>query len=345
MAQQHRAAVLPHKGGPLKITYRSTPEPGSNEILIQVKAVALNPVDYAQRDFGMPPVPSYPAVVGSDVAGLVAKVGSGVSNMLQPGSRVIAFASSFYQGGSPDYGACQEYVLAQAEGVTLLPDALSFEQGAIFPLAVLTALSGWKTIGIPIDSKFTPEEKQAVLIWGGASSVGTFAVQSAKILGLTVYATASTKNHKYLKSLGADAVFDYNAADVVSKVVSHVGQDGVTLQMAYCAAEGSLQPTLDVLEKTKGNAVAKVAYAPPLHPGAPTLEGVDIKFIMSPRDPVERNNHIYKCFNVWLRKGLDSATVVPSPRIQVETGGLEGLNKALDLLKAGVSATKLVVTI
>ena len=345
MAGKHQAAILPQKGGPLSVVDRATPEPGPNDVLIEVRAIALNPVDYFQRDFGMPPVPSYPAVVGSDVAGLVVKVGSNVSNAPPSGSRAIAFASSFYQGGSQDHGAFQKYVLAQSEGVIALPDALSFEEGAVFPLAVLTALSGWTTIGIPLGTKYTPQDKQAVLIWGGASSVGTFVVQSAKLMGFTVYATASAKNHEYLKKLGADVVFDYNASDVVSQIIDTVKKDGVTLRTAVCVVEGSLQPTLDVLKNTKGDTVAKVAHAPPLLPGAPTLEGAEIKFVLPPMDPAERSDHIYKCFHVWLRDGLNSGTVVPSPRVQVEAGGLEGLNKALDTLKAGVSGTKIVVQV
>ena len=86
MAGKHQAAILSQKGGPLSVGERTTPEPGPNEVLIEVKAVALNPVDCWQRDLGMPPVPSYPAVIGSDVAGLIAKVGSNVSNAPPSGS-------------------------------------------------------------------------------------------------------------------------------------------------------------------------------------------------------------------------------------------------------------------
>lgn len=345
MAGKHQAAILPQKGGPLSVEDRATPEPGPNEVLIEVKAVALNPVDYYQRDFGMPPVPSYPAVVGSDVAGLVAKVGSNVSNAPPSGSRAIAFASSFWQNGSPNHGAFQKYALAQSEGVIALPDALSFEEGAVFPLAVLTANSGWTTIGIPLDTKYAPEDKEAVLIWGGSSSVGTFAIQTAKSLGFIIYTTASPQHHGYLKKLGAHAVFDYKASDVISQIIDAVKKDGVTLRTANCVVDGSLQSTLDVLKVTKGDSIAKVAHTPALLPGAPTLEGAEIKFNLPPMEQKERDEHIYKSFHVWLQDGLKSGTVVPSPHVQVEEGGLEGLNKALDKLKGGVSGTKIVVSI
>ncbi|CAG8898856.1 unnamed protein product [Penicillium egyptiacum] len=229
MAGQHEAAILPQQGGPLSLGKRATPEPGPNDVLIEVKAVALNPCNHFQRDYGMPPVPIYPAIIGSDTAGVVAKLGSNVTTVPGPGSRVIAFASSFYQNGSPDHGSFQKYTLAQSEAVIPLPDNLSFEEGAVFPLAVLTALTAWTTIGIPLDTKHTPADKQAVLIWGASSSVGTFAVQSAKTLGFTVYATASPKHHDLVKKLGAHAVFDYRASDVFSRIVSAVKKDGTAI--------------------------------------------------------------------------------------------------------------------
>ncbi|CAM1504938.1 Fc.00g025290.m01.CDS01 [Cosmosporella sp. VM-42] len=343
MTKTHQAAVLPQKGGPVLVQARTTPEPGPNEVLIEVKAVALNPVDYHQRDMGMPPVHIYPAVIGSDAAGIVAKVGSNVTTTTV-GSRVLAFASSFYQNGSPDYGAFQKYTLAQSEGVITLPDNLSFEEGAVFPLGMMTGLTAWTSIGIPLDTKYTPEDKQAVLIWGGASSVGTFAIQSAKTLGFTIYATASLKHHDYLKKLGAHAVFDYKASDAVSQIIGAVKKDGVKLHTAHCVVRESLQLTLDVLKETKGHAAAKVAHSPILPPDHPTLNNTEITFNFPSMEPGVRDRHMSQCFQ-WLETGLKSGEVVPSPSIQMEDGGLEGLNAALDILRGGVSGTKLVVPI
>ncbi|KAK5656803.1 hypothetical protein OQA88_4351 [Cercophora sp. LCS_1] len=345
MARTHLAAILPQKGGPLSVEERATPEPGPNDVLIEVKAVALNPVDYHQRDFGMPPVPIYPAVIGSDVAGIIAGVGSNVTSAPAPGSRVLALASSFYQNGSPDHGAFQKYALAQSEAVIPLPDSISFEDGAVFPLAVMTALTAWTTIGISLDTKYTAQDKKAVLIWGGASSVGTFAIQSARTLGFTVYTTASPKHHEYLKKLGARAAFDYKAGDVVAQIVATVKKDGVYLHTAHCVVDGGLQPTLDVLKETKGNAAAKVAHSPLLLPDHPTLDNTEITFNFPSMDAAIRDKHMYQCFHVWLANGLKSGTVVPSPEAQVEGGGLGGLNAALDKLRAGVSGAKIVVPI
>ena len=343
MTPTHQAAVIPQKGGPLKVVERATPEPGPGEILVAVKAIALNPADRSMRDVGMPPVPFYPAVAGCDVAGEVAKIGPDVPDAPAVGSRVIALATSFYKNGSADYGAFQEFALAEWQGVVALPQSLSFEEGAVFPLAVATALSGWTSIGVPLTQKHSPADKQAVLIWGGASSVGTIAIQSAKSMGFTVYTTASAKNHAYLKTLGADATFDYKDSNATSEIIAAAKKDGVTLKTAFLTAAGTMDPILEVLKVTKGNEIAKLAHAPLIPADAPSAEGIEVVFINRPSDDAERQQFTFDAFHTWLESGLASGTVVSSPPIKIETGGLEALNKGLDMFKEGVSATKIVV--
>jgi NADPH:quinone reductase-like Zn-dependent oxidoreductase len=344
MASTHQAAILPEKGGPLAVTSRSSPKPGPHEILIEVKAVALNPVDYYQRDFGMM-VQSYPAVLGSDVAGIVAEIGSDVETSLSVGRRVLAFASGFFQNGSPDQGAFQKLTLAPWQCVVPIPDDLSFEKASMLPLAALTALSGWVTIDIPLDTRYSPSDKQAILIWGAASSVGSVSVQAAKALGFIIYATASAQHHEYIKQLGADAVFDYKSPVVVTQIINQVKADGAKLHTAHAVVDGALQPILDVLEHVKGDAPAKVIHSPVLPKDHPTLANTTIVFNLPDMDTATRHKHFYKVFHQWLAPGLRSGAVVPSPRLQVEYGGLEGVDMALDKLKAGVSCTKLVLTI
>lgn len=335
------------KGESLAVVERETPEPGPNEILIQVKALAFNPVDFYQRDYGMPPVPSYPAVFGSDTAGVVAKLGANVSaSAPRVGSRVVAFASGFYQGGRADCGAFQELTLAQEEGVVALPEKVSFEEGATMPLAVLTALTAYTTVGIPLSTKHSAADKQGIIIWGAASSVGTFAVQSAKSMGYTVYATASEKNHAYIKNLGADHVFSYSDADVVSQMTAAIKKDGVKMQTAHVVVDGGLQATLDILKATKDDKVpALVAHAPMLPEGHPTLDNTVIKFSFPSMDKAVRDAHIGDSFQGWLGKGLEAGTIVPSPPVEVVGQGLESCNKALDTVRGGVSCKKIVVTL
>lgn len=304
MSGKHLAAILPQKGGPFTITERTTPEPGPNEYLIEVKAVAMNPADYYQRDFGFPPVPIHSAVIGADASGTVVKAGSDIEASLAVGSRVAAFASPFYNDGKPDYGSFQQYVLASAEGVVALPDSISFEEGATVPLATLTALTAYTTVGISLDTKYSAADKEAILIWGASSSVGTFAVQSAKSMGFIVYATASPQHHDYIKKLGAHKVFNYKDDDAVSQIINAVKDDGPNLSTAHCVTEGALQPTLDVLKATKGSSPGKVAHSAILSEGHPTVEDTTILFNFPTGDKKARDQHISKVFRGWLEPGL-----------------------------------------
>ncbi|KAK3674660.1 hypothetical protein LTR78_005382 [Recurvomyces mirabilis] len=345
MSGKHQATVLAQKGGPISIQERTTPKPGSGEYLVEVKAVAFNPIDYYQRDFGLPPINQYPTVLGGDVAGTIAAAGSRVENPLPQGSRVLAGASAFFHNNDPDYGAFQRYVLVPWQLVTALPDKMSFEEGAVMPLAVMTALTAYTCVDIPLDTRFTAQDKQGYLVWGASSSVGTYAVQVAKSKGYTVYATASAKHHDYIKGLGADHVFAYQDKDVVDQITSAVKKDDITLTTAQCVVTGSLEPVLAILKATKGDGHAKVTHTPVLPPDHPTLENTTIKFNFPPIEQPAQNDHYRKCFQEWLAPGLRDGTVVSSPPVQHEGNGLEAIDKAIDAMRSGVSCKKIVVTL
>ncbi|WPH05104.1 Hypothetical protein R9X50_00800500 [Acrodontium crateriforme] len=316
MPQTHKAAVIPQKGNPLTIIERTTPTPGLNEVLIQIKAIAVNPVDYYMRDFGVM-IPSYPALIGNDAAGIIVQLGDRVT-AFKEGDRVLGFISGFYHNSSLDHGAFQEFALAAVEGLAHLPDEMSFEHGCILPLATLTALSSWTSLGIPLTTKFSPCDNQAVLIWGGASSVGSIAIQFAKMMGYTVYTTARTHNHAYIESLGADAVFDYTSGSVVEQIALRAKTDGVALNVAHCVVSDSLQPTLDVMKLVNGSGKGvKVSHAPVLPAIHPILEGVEVVFTSPPAEKGARDEHIRMCFHEYLKQGLESGAVVPSPRVRV----------------------------
>ena len=341
-SNQHLAAILQSKAtGVLEITNRPTPTPGPDDLLIEVKSIALNPVDYYQRDKGFPPIERYPTVLGSDIAGIVISAGSSVpSDAPKPGTRVAAFATSFYKSGIPDYGAFQTRVLVPSANVVPLPSKVSFNEGSLLPMAVATAWNGWYTIGLAHDTAYTAKDKQGMLVWGGASSVGSAAVQVAKLTGFHVYATASEKHHEYLKTLGASKVFDYKRKDVVEEIVKAAKADGITLNIGYNAA-GDLQPCLDVLKEFKGTGTAKLASAVLVPEDAPKEEGVEAKFVLPPEGK-ERTEHFHFVFGVWLKEKLEKGEFVPSPKTEVIDGGLQSINKGLDVLRGGVSGVKLV---
>ena len=345
MSDHHLAAVLPSKeAGSLTVQPRSTPSPGPDELLIDVSAIALNPIDYYMRDMGFT-ISSYPAIVGSDIAGTVVAAGPSVPpGGPSVGTRVAAFAPCFFKGGAPDYGAFQKKVLVPAVSAVRLPDQMTFSEAALLPMAVQTAWAGWYSIGLPRDMNFKAEQSQGVLVWGGAGSVGSAALQTAKLLGFTVYATASPKHHDYLKSLGARRLFDYKDTNVVSNIVTAAKEDGLTIATGYDAA-GALNELHGVLSQMRGISTAKIASAIPLRGETPSTEGVENVFVAAPNDEAERWEFSKFVFETWLQEKLATGQFKPSPGIQIVEGGLEGLNKGLDELKKGVSGTKLVAQI
>ncbi|KAI5948856.1 IFR1 [Candida theae] len=222
-----KAAVFTgSKESPFEIKEVPTPEISDNEILIKSKSFAVNPTDWKHLEFGVSQ-PGY--ILGSDVSGVVEKVGSKVDNF-----KVGDYVSSFIVGNSSSRnGAWAEYVAANPLGTVKYPklveDPSKTESGPIttFEGAASTTL-GLVTVGysfaysLQIPQNFV--EGDFILIWGGATATGILAIQLAKaIYGLRVVATASPKNHEYLKSLGAEYVFDYNDDRVVDRIKEVVG--------------------------------------------------------------------------------------------------------------------------
>lgn len=350
MSTTHLAAILPSKGTPLEVVSRPTPKPGPHELLVEVHSLALNPIDVGQRDSGFM-LAGFPSVLGSDIGGIVISAGSSVApSVPKPGSRVAAFANTFYAQGSPDYGAYQKLALLPASHVAPIPDSLSFNDAALLGMAVVTAFSGLYSVGLPRDTHFKPADKQGMLVWGGASSVGSAVVQIAKGIGFTVFVAASEKHSSYLKSLGASRVFDYKKPSVISDIVSAAKADGVQINWGYDSV-GALDHSTKVLAEAKTVEMAKLASAVGFRniPGwedgfsnGKKVPGVEVKFVMAPNDETERTEHFQFIMN-WLKEKLERGEFVPSPRLRVVGKGLESLNAGLDELKKGVSGEKLVV--
>ncbi|QOR66227.1 NADP-dependent oxidoreductase [Cytobacillus suaedae] len=173
------------------------PEIGLNDILIEVYASAVNPLDLAIREgYFKERIPNkFPLVLGYDVAGIVSAVGSGVKRF-QVGDEVYSYTSLERNG------TYAEFVAVNEEFVSRKPSNLSFVEAASVPLVGITA---W--YALVEEAKLKKDQK--VLILGGSGGVGSFAVQLAKAQGAIVSATTSTKNSDFVKELGADFVIDY----------------------------------------------------------------------------------------------------------------------------------------
>ena len=172
-------------GKVLEIKDLERPVPKNNEVVIQVRAASVNPLDWRMKS----PRP------GVDVAGQVAAVGATVTQF-NLGDAVFGLGK----------GAFAEYACALETKLVRKPENLSFDQAAAVPVAGLTALQGLRDKG-------HLQPGQNVLINGAAGGIGTFAVQIAKSFGANVTGVCSTKNVELVRSLGADRVIDYTRDD------------------------------------------------------------------------------------------------------------------------------------
>ena len=186
-------------GGPDQVAFSNLPrpEPKPDEILVQVHAVGLNPVDNKLREGGMKPLLrlQLPATLGCDLAGVVLEVGRDVTRF-KPGDAVFACIFAL------NTGALAEFAVVPENAAALKPANLDFVQAASIPMVGLTA---WQALKERAD--LHPGHK--VFIPAGAGGIGTFAIQLAKHLGAKVATTTSAGNAELVRSLGADVVIDY----------------------------------------------------------------------------------------------------------------------------------------
>ena len=194
-----RALVFNRYGRPDQIAFTDVPRPvpKPDEILVQVHAAGLNPIDNMIPKGTFKPILRFqlPATLGSDLAGVVVEVGSRVTRF-KPGDAV--FASIFDLGA----GAFAEFALVRENAAALKPPNLDFVQAASIPMVGLTSWQAFKE-----RTRLKPGQK--VFIPAGAGGIGTFAIQLAKYLGAKVGTTTSTGNVDLVRSLGADEVIDY----------------------------------------------------------------------------------------------------------------------------------------
>ncbi|KAJ4845544.1 hypothetical protein Tsubulata_021524 [Turnera subulata] len=186
----------------LKLGDFPLPTPQDNQLLVQVRAAALNPIDVKRRQG--PIFPSdFPVIPGCDMAGVVIAQGRSVAKF-HIGDEVYGNIQDFNGGGQPkQLGTLAEFIVVEESMVAKKPKNLSFEEAASLPLVVQTAVEGFVTAGF--------KEGQTIFVVGGAGGVGSLVVQLAKHLygASHVVATTSTPKLEFVKSLGADKVVDY----------------------------------------------------------------------------------------------------------------------------------------
>lgn len=240
-----RAVVVRGYGGPkvLRLEEVVRPCPGRGEILIEVRAAGVNPVDWRIRRGEMRLLTSLTRtrIPGRDVAGAVAAAGEGVEGF-HAGDKVYAMLGGVFGGGYA------EYVTVEAGAVAPMPGKLSFEEAAGVPLAALTALQAVRNAlrevkeNAPHACDAGALERRRVLVNGASGGVGTFAVQLAKTFGAEVTAVCGARNAGLVRELGAARVISYDEEDFIRSEETYDVIFDVVANRSYRACKRALRP-------------------------------------------------------------------------------------------------------
>ena len=222
----NHGAWLTAPGAPLDIKPVTVLDPDLHQILIKTHAVAVNPVDWGMQMMGPERFPfiKCPCVLGHDVAGKVVAVVSAVTRFTV-GDRVLGLAAGPKLNSQGQLGAFQEYTILTDNMSSPIPDGISYEEASIVPLGLSTSACGMfekDYLALPRPSVNPTPLGKTLLVWSGASSVGSNAVQLGVAAGCDVITTCSPKNYALVKKLGASQVFDYNSETVVSDILSYL---------------------------------------------------------------------------------------------------------------------------
>jgi NADPH:quinone reductase-like Zn-dependent oxidoreductase len=331
------AAWQMQPGSPLQISSAKPAIPADYEILIRNKAVALNPIDWLLQESALLPWLDYPAVLGSDVAGEVVAVGARVTRFRR-GDRVIgqAVGTSVNQVAQ---GAFQEQTIVHEDMAAPIPDAVEYAAAAVLPLGLGTAASGLygKTqLGLGPPSLTPVSNGLVVLVWGGSSSVGCNAVQLAVASGYDCVAVASARHADMLRALGASEVIDRNSPTIVDDVVETLSGRRLA---GTLHATGNVSDCFSAVIRCEGSRAVAATLPPPEDRPA---EVIATHIIGTSLKDDHVGALIYRDF---LPAALASGKFVPAPRARLAGHGLQALQPALEIQKAGVSGEKVVVTL
>lgn len=249
-----KAVVIEQFGGADVLRLGDIPRPaqGDEEVLVRVAYAGVNPVDWKIREGYLKDLfpHDFPITLGCDMAGTVEAVGQQVRRF-KPGDRVFAC----YFRPQMKHGTYAEFIAIEESAVAPVPSNLNFAQGAAIPLSSLTA---WQALADFADLR----SGESVLIRGGAGGVGSMAIQIARHLGAKVYTTASTRNHDYVRSLGAAVAIDY-ATEASIDAVRCSEPSGVDVVFDCTGSDDFRENFLAV---RRGGRVASIAGRPDLIP-------------------------------------------------------------------------------
>ncbi|KAK0118185.1 hypothetical protein ONS95_012490 [Cadophora gregata] len=253
--QTHAAVVTVAIGAPLEIKQLPTLKPKGDEVLVENLWTASTPLDLHQNDGGV--LVSHPQVLGDGVAGVVAELGPDVKD-LKVGDKVFGFAwRTQSEKGHQIYPLIPRYLLG------LLPPTHTLQEAVTLPNNLVTVFHSIVTdLGLPLpwpkSASYVPEHAESpILIWGGSSSVGQYALQVLRYYGYKNLITTSSKaHHEVLKSFGARETFDYRSSSVISDILSSFksvsgGEEPTIPFILDCigSKSGSMAPLAKIAER------------------------------------------------------------------------------------------------
>jgi NADPH:quinone reductase-like Zn-dependent oxidoreductase len=367
------AAWLPAKRAQLKVGAAPYTSPGENQIVVKNRALAINPVDWFIQAAGglIFGFLKCPFILGSDLAGEVVEVGVGVSRF-KVGDRVVAHAIGMDPNvNNASQSAFQTYTVIVEHMASPIPDSLSFEQAAVIPLGVSTAACGLfqkDFLALAYPSAHPTPTGQALVIWGGSTSVGANAIQLAVAAGYEVFTTASPRNFDFCRQLGASQVFDYNSKTVVPDMIQAL--KGKTLAGALAIGSTSSAACLDIVHACPGRKFVSMASFPlaldrlsdgpemilqfiammpgmALHGASMALKartrGIGTKFVFG--SSLMANAVGPMIYADFLPSALAEGRFIAAPEPVVVGSGLEAVQTGFDAQRRGVSARKVVVSL
>jgi len=334
---QQKAIFITENQGPWKVGERPVPKPGKGEVLVKILSTALNPVDWKVQKLAYF-VKEFPAVIGSDSSGEVAEVGEGVTNFAK-GDRVV------HQGWflENDKATFQQFTICPAEILSKIPESFTYDDAATIPLGLATAVVGLYNPngegGLGLTPFWSPDKgkykDESIVVLGGSSSVGQYAIQVARLSGFSpIITTSSLKHEQYLKELGATHVIDRTAADVVEQIKSIL--PGGTTEVVYDAiSEKETQEVVVQLSKPDGKVLLTL----------PKIESIDFgnRTAIYTFGNVHAQRKIGIALYEILLGYLQDGRIKPN-RVEVVKGGLGAIPDGLErMYENKVSGVKLVV--
>ncbi|KAK0117870.1 hypothetical protein ONS95_012190 [Cadophora gregata] len=266
-----KALIVRELGAPLILGDRLIPRPGPNQLLVKVLVAGLNPHDQRTRDAGLF-VTTYPYVLASDLVGEVIAIGEGEhSTRFIVGDHV--FGHTFVnEGDASDFGALQQYALADARFVAKVSDTgLTDDEASTIPVIVLAGfIALFSKSGLNLPPPFSPDASSfdfpsaTILVIGGGSNTGKATIEIAKLAGFgRIIAVAGSQNKDQLEARGATHVIDRHATNALEQVRAIVGDDlvyavdtvntGHNQHFGIAALSNSKRGTLITLRRPEGD--------------------------------------------------------------------------------------------